>query len=430
VKCPNCGYDCAPQFAFCPQCATLLAAIADRPPGAIPERLRRLVPQEYAERLLAARGEMAGQRRKVTILMSDVVGSSALLRGRDPEEALDIMDGAFEILIQPIARYEGTVARLEGDAILAFFGAPIAHEDDPERACRAGLDIVEGARAYAERLKAERSISGFSVRVGIHTGLVVVGEVGSDLRMEYTAMGEAPNLTARLESAAHPGTVLVSAETHNLIAPLFETEALEPIEAKGWDEPVEVFRVLTPREVAGKVRGIEGLQSELVGREAEFAALTAALDRLGAGTGGIVTIVGEAGIGKSRLVAELHQSLPDHTLWIEGRCLSYGSSMAYLLWLDVLRNALGATKDDSLDSLSDQPGAGMVHQSPLCPAPVGGLRGRRGGLQPADQAPQPAQHHPGWLQRRATGALWLDGGDQHGQPRACADRGAGGALDT
>jgi class 3 adenylate cyclase len=219
--------------------------------------------------LLNAGGKMVGERRIVTILMADVKGSSAMSRDLDPEEWLEIMDGAFEVLIAPVASYEGTVARLEGDAILAFFGAPIAHEDDPERACRAGLEIVEGARAYAARLEKERGLGGFNVRVGIHTGLVVVGEVGADLRMEYTAMGEAPNLTARLESAAEPGTVLISEATHKLIAPLFETQPLEPIQVKGWQEPVPVWRVLQARELPAKVRGIEGLESPLVGREVE-----------------------------------------------------------------------------------------------------------------------------------------------------------------
>ena len=298
---------------------------------------------------------MVGERRMVTILMSDVKGSSALSRDLDPEEWLDIMGGAFEMLIEPIAHYEGTVARLEGDAIMAFFGAPIAHEDDPERACRAGLEIIEGAKAYGVRLEGERGIRGFSVRVGIHTGLVVVGEVGTDLRMEYTAMGEAPNLTARLEGAAEPGTVLISEETHKFIAPLFETKPLGLIEVKGWQEPLPVFRVLAAREVSAKVRGIEGLESPLVGREAEFAALRGALERLCAGEGGIVTVVGEAGIGKSRLVEELRKqgsvklSEPSPGLigprWTEGRCLSYGTSIAYLPWLDVLRTIMGTTAD-------------------------------------------------------------------------------------
>ncbi|KPL21793.1 MAG: hypothetical protein AMJ93_08785 [Anaerolineae bacterium SM23_84] len=319
----------------------------------LPERLQRLVPKEYAERLLATRGQVQAERRMVTILFSDVKGSTAMAENLDPEEVMEIMDGAFGVLIEPVYRYEGTLARLMGDAILAFFGAPIAHEDDPERAIRAALEITAGAQRYAEKLEKERGIEGFNVRVGINTGLVVVGEVGSDLRVEYTAMGDAINLAARMESAAEPGTVLITEATHKLIAPLFETEALGPMQVKGKAEPVPVYRVLAAKAVAGKPRGIAGLESPLVGREAEFTALQMAVQRLQSGVGGIVTLVGEAGIGKSRLVAEARKGVAVGAprvvplQWVEGRCLSYGTSMAYLLWLDVLRALLDVTVDDA-----------------------------------------------------------------------------------
>jgi class 3 adenylate cyclase len=324
---------------------------------ALTEALQRLVPKEFAERLLATRGQVAGERRVVTILFSDVKGSTAMAEDLDPEDVMEIMDGAFDVLIEPVYRYEGTLARLMGDAILAFFGAPIAHEDDPERACRAALEIVEGAKAYAAQLEEERGISGFDVRVGINTGLVVVGEVGSDLRVEYTAMGDAVNLAARMEGAAEPGAVLITEGTYKLIAPTFETEALGPIHVKGKAEPVSVHRVLALKAAPGKLRGITGLESPLVGREAELRALQEAIERLQVGVGGIITIVGEAGIGKSRLVAELRKqtlakgSEPSQGLpppqWVEGRCLSYGTSVAYLLWLDVLRGLLGVTPEDA-----------------------------------------------------------------------------------
>jgi class 3 adenylate cyclase/tetratricopeptide (TPR) repeat protein/type II secretory pathway predicted ATPase ExeA len=362
LVCAQCGTELPPHAKFCFNCATPVGALPPAPkeePGvpALDEAIQRLVPKEFAERLLATRGQVGKERRIVTILFSDVKGSTAMAEGLDPEDVMEIMDGAFDVLIEPVYRYEGTVARLMGDAILAFFGAPIAHEDDPERACRAGLEIIKGAGRYAARLEEERGIRGFNVRVGINTGLVVVGEVGSDLRVEYTAMGDAINLAARMESAAEPGTILITEDTHKLIAPLFETEALGPIEVKGKTEPVSVYRVLVPKVVPLKPRGIAGLESPLVGRETEFRALQEAVEHLQAGVGGIVTVVGEAGIGKSRLVAEAQKRTlakvrkPSQgwssVQWVEGRCLSYGTSVAYLPWLDVLRALLEVSPEDT-----------------------------------------------------------------------------------
>ncbi|MFN2244461.1 MAG: adenylate/guanylate cyclase domain-containing protein, partial [Anaerolineae bacterium] len=366
--CPGCGTELVPELRFCDVCGRELAASplahveASGPPN-VDQAIQRLVPKEYAERLLAARGQVSRERRTVTMLFCDVKGSTAMAEALDPEDVMEIMDGAFDVLIEPVYRYEGTLARLMGDAILAFFGAPIAHEDDAERACRAALDIVAGAQDYAERLERERGVQGFNVRVGIHTGLVVVGEVGSDLRVEYTAMGDAVNLASRLESAAEPGTVLISEATHRLVAPLFDTEALGPMEVKGRAEPVPVYRVSSAKRQPGKVRGVAGLESPLVGREAERKALAGALERLQAGVGGIATVVGEAGIGKSRLVAEARKGAP-HLRWVEGRCLSYGSSIAYLLWLDMLRGLLGIKPEDALEEVG---AALQARVEALCP---------------------------------------------------------------
>ncbi len=389
TTCPRCGFRAPAGFLFCPRCGTALTSppapllkpegrLQDRGDGLPPtdermERLLRQVPKEYAERLLATRGQPHDERRTVTILFSDIKGSTAMIDKLDPEDAKEVIQGAFEFLIGPIFRYEGTLVQLMGDAILAFFGAPIAHEDDPERACRAGLEITAKAAKYAKEIKERKGIEGFAVRVGINTGLVIVGEVGSDLRVAYTAIGDAINLAARMEQNAEPGTVLITEATHRLVAPLFETQAMPPLVVKGKAEPVSTYRVLGAKAEVGKVRGIAGLESPLVGRDAEMATLREAAERLQAGVGGIVTIVGEAGLGKSRLVAEVRRecsgsagcqpaaqgdadyqsAVRTEIRWVEGRCLSYGTSIAYLLWLDVLRGLLGVTAEDSPERVRD-----------------------------------------------------------------------------
>ena len=175
---------------------------------------------------------MVGERRVVTMLFCDVKGSTAAAEVLDPEEWTDIINGAFEHMIKPVYKYEGIVARLMGDAILAFFGAPIAHEDDPQRAVLTGLEIVALFKAYQEQTL-ERYGIGITVRVGINTGLVVVGAVGSDLRMEYTAMGDAINLAARMEQTAEPGTVQIAEPTYRLVKPLFDFAELGGVEVKG-----------------------------------------------------------------------------------------------------------------------------------------------------------------------------------------------------
>jgi class 3 adenylate cyclase/ribosomal protein L40E len=274
--CPQCGATLPPQAKFCLECGAQVGA----PPlearrereAAFTDALQRLVPKEFAQRLLATRGQLGKERRMVTILFSDVKGSTQMAESLDPEDVMEIMDGAFDVLIKPIYRYEGTLARLMGDAILAFFGAPIAHEDDPERACRAALEIIEGAQKYADRLEEERGISGFNVRVGINTGLVVVGEVGSDLRVEYTAMGDAVNLAARMEQNAPPGGILISHGTYRHVRGVFDVLPQEPLTVKGKAEPVQTYLVqqAKPRAFRKETRGVEGIETRMIGREAEL----------------------------------------------------------------------------------------------------------------------------------------------------------------
>ena len=208
--CPECATELPAEARFCLSCGHQLAQTgpAEAAADATRANLERYIPSELLNKLEAAKsgGKSEGERRIVTMLFCDVSGSTAAAEKLDPEEWAQIMNGAFENLIAPVYRYEGTLARLMGDAILAFFGAPIGHEDDPQRAVRAGLEIVRDIAPYREQVKAQWGID-IEVRVGINTGLVVVGEVGSDLRVEYTALGDAINLAARMEQSAQPGSV-------------------------------------------------------------------------------------------------------------------------------------------------------------------------------------------------------------------------------
>jgi class 3 adenylate cyclase/tetratricopeptide (TPR) repeat protein len=343
---------------FCMNCGGRLDSIAPGETTSIKSQfnLDRYLPQELVTKLEAARSRntMAGERRVITMLFCDVKGSTAAAEKVDPETWTDIMNGVFEYMIRPIYRYEGLVPRLMGDAILAFFGAPITHEDDPQRAVLAGLEIQEGIKAYAEEIRLKHGLE-FGLRVGINTGLVVVGEIGSDLRMEYTAIGDAINLAARMEQTAAVGTIQISDETYKLVAPFFDVESLGEVEVKGKSTPVKTYRVLGVKSSPGHLRGLEGLSSPLVGRDVQLALLNDRMKDLAKGTGSFVAVIGEAGLGKSTLIAELKKSNKDSNLvWLKGDALSYARSISYFPWRQIIRQSVDAHEDDSPVDVRDK----------------------------------------------------------------------------
>ena len=313
-------------------------------------KLDRYLPQELITKLEAARSRnsMVGERRVITMLFCDVKGSTAAAEKVDPEVWSDIMNGVFEYMIRPVYKYEGLVPRLMGDAILAFFGAPITHEDDPQRAVLAGLEIQEGIKPYAEEIRIKHGLE-FGLRVGINTGLVVVGEIGSDLRMEYTAIGDAINLAARMEQTAQVGTIQISEETYKLLAPFFNVEPLGEVEVKGKSTPIKTYRVLGVKSTPGQLRGLEGLNSPLVGRESQLELLNVKVEGLRNKKGAVVAVVGEAGLGKSTLISEVKKShSKDSSLvWLRGDSLSYTRSISYYPWRQIIRQAVNAHDNDS-----------------------------------------------------------------------------------
>jgi class 3 adenylate cyclase len=286
-----------------------------------------------------------GERRTITLLFCDVKDSTATAERLDPEEWSAIMRQALDRFITPVERYGGTVVRILGDAILAYFGAPVAHEDDPQRAVLAGLGIVDGCRDLADDVQRRFGIP-FAVRVGINTGLVVVGEVGTPLYAEYAALGDAANVAARMEQSAHPGTVLIAEATHRLVGPLFDVQPMGQVQVKGRREPVNAYRVVGPSAAPGSLRGIAGLSSPLVGRRAELDRLLTALTQLRDGRGAVVSVIGEAGLGKSRLVSELAAQARDEVTWIEGGCVSYESTTPYAPFVRALESFFEISADD------------------------------------------------------------------------------------
>lgn len=398
MNCPSCGTRNPDWANFCAQCGRSLK-LTDRPRSFV----EWLQGGAYTE----------GERRHVTILACDTVGSSLLAEHMDPEEFLDLMNRAFEAVLAPVFHYGGYLARLEGDGFKAFFGAPEAHEDDPVRAVRAGLEIQAAARRLAEELGKEGHAHEFAVRVGIHTDYVVVGPVGTGDTFEYTAMGIGIVLAARLESIAQPGKVLISEATHRLVEPYVQVVPLGPTNVKGRSQAVHVFEVMGLRTAAELGQAL-GVRSPLVGRVVELAMLRGAVAKLlekpghvvapepgssapaqalrrsmkerpdadlageprtpqSARTrgstrrcGSIVHIVGEAGVGKSRLMSHVRdETFAEHPqlVWLDGHALSQGQG-AYGVLADLLHGYLGIGVDDSMAEMRAKLRQQMNHLFP------------------------------------------------------------------
>ena len=338
LRCANCQSELPAGARFCMNCGEPVAASTPADDARL-SRLAASTPAPLAEKMRAA--HLSGERKVVTAVFLDVVGSTALAEGMDPEDWTLIMNRAFDRLSPCIYHYEGIIARLLGDALLAFFGAPLTHEDDPVRAVHAALDMLETSRRYSDEVRSRYGIE-FQVRIGMNTGPVVVGDVGSDQKYEYTAMGDAVNLAARMQTAAQPNTVLISEYTYRFVSPVFECRDLGLIDVKGKSEKVRVYEVTRAKDQPGRTRGLAGLESPMVGREAELAALRQLSAAVKAGLGRAAVVVGEPGLGKSRLISEWKSSIEMAELrWVEGRCLSYGQGLAYHLLLDLLRALVG-----------------------------------------------------------------------------------------
>jgi ABC-type oligopeptide transport system substrate-binding subunit/serine/threonine protein kinase len=311
-------------------------------------------------------------RRTVTILSCDAKSWTTSAKNLDPEDLLELMNGALDLLIEAVARHEGTLARPMGDAVLAFFGAPLAREDDPERAVHAALEVVAAAQQYAARLK-ERGLPGFSVQVGIHTGLVVTGEVGSDQQVEYTAMGDAVDLAARIEQAAPPGGILITHDTYRHVRGVFDVQVQPPLAVQGKGEPVQTYLVqrAKPRAFRKPTRGIEGIETRMVGREAELKHLQEAFCTVvEEGELQMVTVTGEAGVGKSRLLHEFDvwaELLPESFYYFRGRAGQETQNLPFGLLRDLISFRLEILDSDPTDVVGAKLEQGLLQALGLQP---------------------------------------------------------------
>ena len=352
IACTHCGSAIEPGFRFCPECGTPVGGeIASGSPAAAPpapdERLTRLaqdIPERLAAKIRASQGVVAGERKLVTVMFCDLVGSTSIAERMDPEEYRDLLEQYMAIVFREVYRVEGIITHLAGDGVMGLFGAPIAHEDAPYRAVYAALAI----RDALEELNRDAPRDGrvdLQVRIGVHTGPVVVGTVGSDLKMDYTAIGDTTNLAQRLQSVADPGMVLISDATHRLVRGFFEVLPARRFEVKGKREPVVAHEVrgLSETTTAIAIAEARGL-TPLVGRGEEIAQLLACFDRLAGSLPQVVTVVGEAGSGKSRLIYEFKQRLADvPVVFFEARCSAMTQSVPYAPWVTMLRQYFGLT---------------------------------------------------------------------------------------
>jgi class 3 adenylate cyclase len=317
-------------------------------PAAVPERApRTYTPPYLAEKILTSRGALEGERKQVTVLFADLKGSMELLADRDPEEARQLLDPVLEHLMGAVHRFEGTVNQVMGDGIMALFGAPVAHEDHAVRACYAALHMQEVIGRYAEALRRQQGLD-VQIRVGLNSGEVVVRSIGSDLHMDYTAVGQTTHLAARMEQLARPGTALLTADTLRLVEGYVEVKPLGPVPVKGLPEPVEIYELLRAGPVRSRLQAAvaRGL-TRFVGRETELEHLRQALARAGAGHGQVLAGVGEAGVGKSRLLYEFTSSHHTHGwLLLASNSVSYGKATAYLPVLDLLKGYLQIDSQD------------------------------------------------------------------------------------
>jgi class 3 adenylate cyclase/tetratricopeptide (TPR) repeat protein len=348
--CAACGAANPAESKFCGQCAAPLRAAADKFPSP-----QSYTPKHLAEKILTSKAALEGERKQVTVLFADLKGSMELLADRDPEEARKLLDPVLERMMEAVHRYEGTVNQVMGDGIMALFGAPLAHEDHAVRACYAALRMQESVTRHAQDARRAHGVN-VQIRVGLNSGEVVVRAIGSDLHMDYTAVGQTTHLAARMEQLASPGSILLTPSTLELVEGFVAVKSLGPVPVKGLAEAVEVYEVTGagPARTRLQAAARRGL-TRFVGRDPELEQLRRAQQLAGDGHGQVAAVVGEAGVGKSRLVYEFTHSHRLHGwLTLESASVSYGKATSYLPVIDLLKGYFKIQDRDDLREIREK----------------------------------------------------------------------------
>ena len=353
ARCANCGTQLPASAKFCLECAHPVTGATAGPPRFVaPESY---TPKHLAEKILTSKAALEGERKQVTVLFADLKGSMELLADRDPEEARKLLDPVLERMMEAVHRYEGTVNQVMGDGIMALFGAPLAHEDHAVRACYAALRMQESVKRYAKEVRRSHAAV-VKIRVGLNSGEVVVRAIGSDLRMDYTAVGQTTHLAARMEQIADPGAIVITPDTLALAEGYVEVKSLGPVPVKGLAHAVEVYEVTAAGQARTRLQATtrRGL-TQFVGRDAELEQLRRAQQLAGTGYGQVVAVVGEAGVGKSRLVYEFtHTHRLPGWLTLESASVSYGKATSYLPVIELLKGYFKIQDRDELREIREK----------------------------------------------------------------------------
>ena len=354
--CPHCGSEFLPKEKFCGDCGHQLSVPSKPVPKELSfdeklAKIQKYFPGGLTEKILSQRGKIEGERKQVTVMFADMQGFTPLVEKLGPEEAYSLMDKVYELLIRKVNEYGGTVNELTGDGIMALFGAPIAQEDAPQRAIRASLAIHRDLVQFNEKMRREKpGLPPLRMRAGIHTGPVVVGTLGNDLRVDFKAVGNTVNLASRMEGLAEPGSTYLTEDTFKLTEGLFRFEGLGEREVKGKEKPIRIYRAIAPSTSRTRfdVSAERGM-TPFVGRERERELLLDAFERARQGRGQAVSIVSEAGMGKSRLLYEFRKAvLNEDITFLEGKCLSFSRAVAYQPIADILKSNFDI-RDGDLD---------------------------------------------------------------------------------